>query len=180
MGQAKQRGSLEDRIRQAQAKYETTSFIDRIKQTQDPTRCTLLAIATDNGKPVFQGCAEVGIPNIISKAEFGQPKWEEFRSKTLGSILWATENKQDPREILNTIGIYLDTSPTLWSQRHYPGLSKHNSCARTGHVHTVDLDNLGCVFEYDISRDPTTTGPRFMTPREVLKLAKRQGLKMPA
>lgn len=177
MGQAKDRGSLEARIQQAQAKYETTSFIDRIKQAQDHTTCSLLALATKNGKPFFQGCAVIGIPNTIGKDEFGQAKWEEHRSDTLGSILWATENKQDPKEILTAIGVYLDTSPTLWTERNYPGLSKQNTCARTGHIHTVDLDNLGCVFEYDISKNPTTTGPRFMPPNEVFKLAREHGLK---
>jgi len=164
MGQAKNRGNYEARVKQAQDKITT---------------CTLLAIATDNGKPFFQGCAEVGIPDTISNDEFGQPKWEEFRTKTLGSILRATQNKQDPSEILSFIGVYLESSPTLWTERNYPGLSKQNSCARTGHIHTVDIDNLGCVFEYDISRNPTTTGPKFMTPNEVFKLAKQHGLKTP-
>ena len=163
MGQAKNRGSYEDRVKQAQDKITT---------------CTLLAIATDNGKPFFQGCAEVGIPDTISKDEFGQPKWDEFRTKTLQSILWATQNKMDPSEILSFIGVYLESSPTLWTERNYPGTVINSSCARTGHIHTVDIDNLGCVFEYDISRNPTTFGPKFMTPNEVFKMAKQHGLKI--
>ena len=184
MGQAKQKGTFEQRKKQAKEKW-----------LQDSDQCTLLGVATYNGKPFFMGCGEVLIP-YDKGLDFGQSKWEKKKDMALGLLCDKKRYNTDKNSLfsvkshllLQAIGMYLEYSPTLWSEREHPGLIISGTCARTGHEHKVNLQDLGCVFEYELKDNIEATlygvsintlGPKWMATADVLKEPKARGLKVP-
>tara|TARA_Y100000310_G_C20693747_1_gene824060 strand:- start:2845 stop:3393 length:549 start_codon:yes stop_codon:yes gene_type:complete len=169
-------------VRRARERAEAKANRKEASLIKNADKCTLLGIATYNGKTLFTGCGEVLIPNTPG-IEFGQSKWEKMRETALTMVCNDTENMKDVKKdyglILRTIGVYLEYSPTLWSEREHPGLIISGMCARTGHEHKVNLQDLGCVFEYELNGNPTTLGPKWMASADVLKEAKARGLKVP-
>lgn len=172
MGQAKQRGTFEERVKQAKKIVGDTGDI-----------CTLLAIVKHNNKTVFRACGETIIPKY--KGEFGSPKWEKKRNQWFCSLSHlkdyeCTSDKQ-ANEILLKVAHYLRFSPALYMAKNLPTPNDGIFCAHTGHRQTIDFDRLGCVFEYELETNPksytgyaiNTKGPQWMTASDVIKEAKR-------
>ena len=144
MGQAKQRGSLEDRIKRA---------------TKDHTQCDLLIIKRDTELPAL-----------------------EFQH---GEVSLSTKPRVDRSDAINTLhnnwghdgryiqlaGEYISHSPSLALARSgiVPKLMLDPN---TGRVQHIDLENLGCVIEFELEgKGITTAGPQWMTPAEVKQQA---------
>jgi hypothetical protein len=170
MGQAKQRGTLEQRVQQALDNY-----------TKNSHKCTVFTDVKYRGKSIFTSVGECVIPDEVPSDKFGSQQWEKIRNKHFGAL--ATVDMYDqskgatPQVILALIGRYLQHSATLHTERHYPGITESNTCFRTGHIHKVDLNNLGCVFEFELKDHPksatgvaiNTQGPKWMLGSDVVK-----------
>jgi len=178
MGQAKKRGTYEERVQKAIDDYAKNSH-----------KCTVYTDVKYRGQSIFDGVGECLIPDEVPKDKFGSKEWEQTRNKhfsSLANLEMYDQNKgESPKVILGFVGRYLQHSLTLHMARNFPFLkAESNTCARTGHEHIVDLDDLGCVLEYELKDHPksvtgvsiNTLGPRWMRSADVIKEAKSKGL----
>lgn len=140
MGQAKRRGTYEDRVKQA---------------TKHNIPCDLLIIKKSKKIPTLEfQYAEVSLsvnPRVDRQAAINALHND-----------WG----HDPKYI-QIAGEYIAHSPSLQMVRQ--GLTAEMIVdANTGLPQHIDLENLGCVIEFELAGEAiTTTGPQWCTPEQV-------------
>jgi hypothetical protein len=171
VGEAKKRGTYEERLKKALKSYKENSH-----------KCLLFGEVKYKGKTLFSGIGECLIPDEIGKDDFGSEKWRKSGNRSIGVLADSELYKKSAGVILNVMGHYLQHSTTLWSARHFKVQPEQSICFRSGHIHTCDLNALGCVIEFEIKDHPekgrgvSTNGPRWMKQADVIKEAKSKGL----
>ena len=72
---------------------------------------------------------------------------------------------------LGVVAAYLSHSPSLTMAEL--GLGAKFTMTNTG-MQDIDLDNLGCVIEFEVdARGVSTQGPKWMSPKKVIKIAEK-------
>ena len=168
----------------AEAKANKTLKLASLRDDE----CTILAILKYKGELLFAGCGKTIIPEFLEKDQFGSKKWEQYRDSALGRLadlkLYDNQSDEQAVKVLTFVASYLQYSPALWTERHYTGTAVESIDARSGHKHTIDFNDLGCVFEYELKDHPKsvtgvsirTNGPRWMRGADVVKEAKSYNL----
>lgn len=144
MGQAKRRGSFEERLQQAQA---------------DQIACDLLIIKHDTRHPMLE--FQHGVVHLK----------EQSRVDRSAAINGLHNNWGHDSTYLGIAGEYLTHSPSLQMARQgfIPEVIWDPNTGRQQHI---DLQNLGCVIEFTLEGEAITTdGPQWCTPEEVHKKA---------
>jgi hypothetical protein len=132
----------------------------RLPQTNDGIRVKLLIEKKDKRYDAteFQ-YGEVVIPN---KCEIARSELISSLGHKWGHDGWA----------LNTVGHYLSYSMTLNMVKS--GFNAKTILSTDGHIHSVDLDKLGCYIKFEAdNKGIYTDGPQFMTQDEVNDKAKQ-------
>ena len=167
----------------AEAKANKTIKLASLRDDE----CTILAIVKYKGQLLFAGCGKTIIPEFLEKDQFGSKKWEKYKDSAFGRLadlkLYNNGDEQAVK-VLTFVASFLQYSITLWSERHYPETVVESIDARSGHKHTIDFNDLGCVFEYELKDHPKsvtgvsihTNGPRWMLGADVVKEAKSYNL----
>ena len=140
MGQAKQRGTYEDRVKQA---------------TKDNIPCHLLIIKRDTKIPTLEFQYAEG--SLSAKPRVS-------RNDAINALHnnWGHDGRY-----IQIAGEYISHSPSFTMVRQ--GLMpKVIINADTGLQQHIDLKNLGCVIEFELNgKEIGTTGPQWCTPEEV-------------
>jgi hypothetical protein len=140
MGQAKRRGTYEDRVKQA---------------TKDNIPCDLLIIKRSKRTPTLEfQYAQGSLP--------ADPRVDRQAAINALHNDWGHDGTY-----IQIAGEYIAHSPSLQMARQGI-IPKIMVNADTGVRQHIDLENLGCVIEFELVGEAiTTTGPRWCTPEEV-------------